>query len=72
MFSKFVSIVENTKNLYKICALIKLYNRRNYYISKRKTTILILVLIDICKLLLTLRLEYEYFLEIIDNYLYRI
>jgi len=50
----------------------KLCNKRNYYINKRKIAILALVSIDICKLLLVSRFEYEYFLKIIDNYLYRI
>ncbi len=72
MLLKLVSIVENIVNSYKVCALIKLCNKRNYYISERKTTILVLVLIDICELLLTSRLEYEYFLKIIDNYLRKI
>jgi len=69
---KLVSIVEDIENLYEICALIKLYNKRNYYISKRKTIILTLILIDICEFLLVSRLKYEYFLEIVNNYFCKI
>jgi len=65
---KLVSIVENIKNLCEVCALIKFCNKRNYYISKRKTIILTIILINICKLLLVSRLEHKYFLEIVDNY----
>lgn len=68
IFLKFISIVKDIENLYKTYALIKFCNKRNYYINKRKTTILSLVLIDICKLLLALRFEYKYFVEIVDNY----
>jgi len=68
IFLKFVSIVENIENLCEVCALIKLCNKRNYYINKRKTIILTLISIDICEFLLVLRLEHEYFLEIGDNY----
>jgi len=65
---KLVFIVKNIKNLYEVCALIKFCNKRNYYVSKRKIIILALILIDICESLLVSRFEYEYFLEIVDNY----
>jgi len=65
---KLVSIVKNIKNLYKVCALIKLYNKRNYYVSKCKTIILTFISIDICESLLVSRLRYKYFLEIVNNY----
>jgi len=65
---KLVSIVKNIKNLCEVCALIKLYNKRNYYINKRKTIILTFILIDICESLLASRLKYKYFLKIVNNY----
>ncbi len=72
MLLKYVSIIEDVENLYKIYTLIKLCNKRNYYVSKHKTVILALVLINICKLLLALKHKYEYFFEIVDNYLRKI
>jgi len=65
---KLVSIVENIKNLCEVYALIKFCNKRNYYVNKRKTIILTLILIDIYEFLLVSKLGYEYFLEIVDNY----
>jgi len=65
---KLILIVESVENSYKICALIKLCNKRNHYVSKRKVLILTLVFIDICDSLSLLRLKYEYFLKIVDNY----
>jgi len=65
---KLVFIVENIKNLYEVCALIKFYNKRNYYVNMCKTIILILILIDICESLLVLRFRHKYFLEIVNNY----
>lgn len=68
---KLVSIVKDIKNSCEVCALIKLFNKRNYYVNKRKTLILTFVLIDIYELLLASRLRYKYFLEIVDNYFRR-
>jgi len=65
---KSIFIVKDIENLCKICVLIEFYNKRNYYVNKCKTIILALVLINICELLLILRLKYKYFLEIVDNY----
>ncbi len=45
-----------------------LYNKRNYYINKRKIVILTFILIDICELLLVLKLKYKYFFKIVNNY----
>lgn len=72
IFSKFVFIVDDAKNLYKVCALIKLYNKKNYYVNKRKIVILAFVSIDICELLSLSILKYKYFFEIVNNYFYRI
>jgi len=71
-FYNLVSIVENIKNLCEICALIKLCNKRNYYVNKRKIVILIFILINICESLLVLRLKHEYFLKIVNNYFCKI
>jgi len=69
---KLVSIIKNIKNSCKIYILIKLYNKRNYYISKYKTIILTFILINICKLLLILKLKYKYFFKIVNNYFCKI
>ncbi len=50
-----------------MCALIKFYNKRNYYVNKYKIVILAFILIDICKLLLVLKFEHKYFFEIVNN-----
>jgi len=71
-FLKLVSIIKDIRNSYKICVLIKLYNNRNYYISKYKTTILTFILTNICKLLLILKFKYKYFLKIVNNYFCKI
>jgi len=68
IFLKLVSIVEDIENLCEMCALIKFCNKRNYYVNKRKTTILTFILINICEFLLILRFEHKYFLEIVNNY----
>jgi len=68
IFLKLVFIIKNIKNSCKVCALIKLYNKRNYYINKRKTIILTIILINICKLLLVLKFKHKYFFKIVDNY----
>ena len=55
-----------------MCALIKLYNKRNYYINKRKIVILTFISIDVCKLLLVLKFKHKYFLKIVNNYFRKI
>ncbi len=70
--SKFVLIIKDIENSCKIYILIKLYNKKNSYISKYKTIILAFILINICKLLLILKLEYKYFFKIVNNYFYKI
>ncbi len=69
---KLIFIIKDIKNSYKMCALIKLYNKRNYYINKYKTIILTFILINICELLLILKLKYKYFLKIVNNYFCKI
>ena len=50
------------------CALTKMVNRRNHYVSQRKTSLLALISIDVCGPLPPSRLGYSYFLHIVDNY----
>ncbi len=72
IFLKFVSINKDIKNSCKIYILIKLYNKRNYYINKYKTVILAFILINIYKLLLVLKLKYKLFFKIVNNYFCKI
>ncbi len=65
-------IIKDIKNSGKIYVLIKLCNKRNYYINKRKIVILVFILIDICELLLILKLKHKYFLKIVNNYFCKI
>jgi len=65
---KSISIAKDAKDSCEIYALIKIRNKRNYYVNERKTFILIFVLIDICESLLTSRLRHQYFLKIVDNH----
>ena len=67
-----ILIVENKEKSCQICAVIKLCNKRNHHVSERKSTILILVSINICDSLLLLRQEYQYFMKLIDNHSRRI
>ena len=62
-----ISIVEQIKSC-EVCVIIKMTNKRNRNLSKRKPHILAGVSIDICDPLSISREDYEYFLEIIDNY----
>jgi len=68
ILEKSILIVENNKNIYEICALIKFINKQNHTISKRKTNILVFVFIDIYNSLFLLFNEYQYFLKIVDNH----
>jgi len=68
ILKKLILIVENNKNIYEIYALIKLINKQDYTINKKKINILILVFINIYNSLLLLFNEYQYFLKIVDNY----
>jgi len=65
-------MIEDIEFFCKTYILIKFYNKRNYYINKYKTIILIFILINICKLLLLLKFEHKYFFKIVDNYFCRI
>lgn len=63
-----ISIIKNFSNIYKVNALIKVINRRNYYTSERKGLILNLVFFNVYSPLLALRERYKYFLLSINNY----
>jgi hypothetical protein len=52
----------------KIYTLIKIRNRINIYILKRKNNLLNLVLINIYKLLFMAFSDARYFLKAVDNY----
>jgi len=72
MLLKLILIIKDIKNSCKVYILIKLYNKRNYYINKHKIAILTFILINICKLLLILKFKHKYFLKIVDNYFCKI
>jgi hypothetical protein len=57
--------------LYEVCALIKIRNRTNDCVSKRKFNLLDLALINICKPLFFIFNSARYFLKIINNYIYK-
>ena len=54
--------------VYNACAKAKITDGRNLRVSERKPGILHLVSFDVCGPLLLLRLGYEYFLLLINNY----
>ena len=66
----FVFIIERN-NLCKVCAFIKIINKRNHQLIEWKFHILTLMFIDICDLLFFSRLDHEYFLEIINNHFWK-
>jgi len=68
ILEKSILIIENNKNIYEICVLIKFINKQDYTVSKRKTNILIFIFIDIYNSLFLLFNEYQYFLKIVDNH----
>ena len=55
--------------VYNVYAKAKIIDSRNLRVSKRKPGILYLVSFNVCNPLLPLRLGFEYFLLLIDNYL---
>ena len=55
--------------VYDVCVKAKITDSRNLRVSKRKPGILYLVSFNIYGPLLPLRLGFEYFLLLIDNYL---
>ncbi len=68
ILEKLILIIENNKNIYKICVLIKFINKQDYTVNKRKINILILIFINIYNSLLLSFNRYQYFLKIIDNH----
>ncbi len=71
ILEKPILIIENNKNIYEICVLIKFINKQDHTVSKKKTNILVLVFIDICSLLLLSFNEYQYFLKVVDNHFWK-
>ncbi len=65
---KSIFINDSHKNVYKICVFIKFINKREHNVSDWKTSILILIFINICKSLSSFLNSELYFLEIVDNY----
>ena len=63
---KSILIIEQRESC-EVCSITKMINKRNRHLIERKTQILKLIFIDICDSLLTSRLNYEYFLKIVDN-----
>ena len=63
----FVLIIEKNSSC-KICAFLKMINKRNHQLIERKSHILTLMFIDIYDFFLFSRLDHEYFLEIINNH----
>lgn len=68
---KSIFIIEDHDSC-KVCALIKLCNKRNHTVVERKLIILTLIFMNICESLSVSRLKYEYFLEIVNNHSRRI
>ena len=68
---KFISTTTDSDSVCKVCALIKMINKREHYISSQKSNILDFVSINICESLSTSWAEYQYFLKIINNHLRR-
>jgi len=68
ILEKSILIIENNKNICKICVLIKFINKQDYTVSKRKINILILIFINIYNSLFLSFNRYQYFLKIINNY----
>ena len=68
---KSIFIVENRNDSCKICAITKIINVYNRRLIERKIYILKLIFIDICEFLFVSKLDYEYFLKIVNNHFWR-
>ena len=66
--AKQISLARVLGKVYDVCAKAKITDSRNLRVSKRKLGILYLVSFNVCGPLLPLRLGFEYFLLLIDNY----
>ena len=67
----FIFIIKEN-SLCEVYTFIKMINKRNHQLFKRKFHILTLMFIDIWNFLSFLRFDHEYFLEIINNYFRKI
>ncbi len=65
---KSIFINDSHENVCEICALIKFINKREHNVSDQKTSILILIFIDICESLSLFLDSKLYFLEIVNNH----
>ena len=70
--SKPIFIVKNEGHVCEVCALTKFVNQQGHEVSERKAVILALISINICRPLPLSYKGYQYFLEIIDNHLWKI
>jgi len=68
ILKRFIFINNSHENVCEICVLIKFINKREHNISNQKTSILILIFIDICKSLLLFLDSKLYFLKIMNNH----
>ncbi len=68
ILKRFIFINNSHENVCEICALIKFINKREHNISNQKTSILILIFINICESLLLSFDSELYFLEIVNNH----
>ena len=65
-----VFIIERNSSC-EVCAFIKMINKRNHQLIKRKFHILTLMFIDICDSFFFSHFDHEYFLEIVNNHFRR-
>ena len=70
--SKSIFIVKDEGHVCEVCALTKFVNQWGHEVSERKAAILALISINICRPLPLSYKGYQYFLEIIDNHLWKI
>ena len=68
---KSIFIVEKRSESCEICAITKMINSHSRRLVERKINILKLIFIDICESLFVSRLDYEYFLKIVNNHFRR-
>ena len=65
---KSIFIVEKRSESCEMCAITKMINAHSRRLIERKINILKLIFIDICESLLVSKLDYEYFLKIVNNH----
>ena len=68
---KSIFIVEKRNESCEMCAITKMINAHSRRLVERKINILKLIFIDICESLFASRLDYEYFLKIMNNHFRR-